>query len=132
MIHLSWNNYRWISETLVGAATVCLIAAYARLLIQGTSKPLPFGLRLLSSRWATALGKFSYSIYLIHFPVIYTSDMILRTWHAAFPGPLHDALCRRRSAGRWAFLSVSFGVRAPLHERVREAEELTDSRRAHD
>ena len=85
VIHLNWNDYRWISELLVGAAAVSLIAAYARLLIQGTAKPLPLGLRLLSSRWATSLGTFSYSIYLVHFPVIYTADMILRSLHAPFP-----------------------------------------------
>ena len=85
VIHLSWDRYRWISELLIGGAVTCLIAAYARLLIQGTNRPLPLGLRLLSSRWATGLGTFSYSIYLIHFPVLYTADMLLRTWHASFP-----------------------------------------------
>lgn len=84
VIHLPWNDYRWISETLVGATTVCVISSYARLLIQGTSKPLPVGLRLLSSRWATALGTFSYSIYLLHFPIIYAADLILRGLHAPF------------------------------------------------
>ena len=84
-IHLNWDRYRWISELLIGGAVTCLIAAYARLLIQGTNRPLPLGLRLLSSRWATGLGTFSYSIYLIHFPVLYTADMLLRTWHASFP-----------------------------------------------
>ena len=83
IIHLNWNNYRWISELMVGASAVCLIAAYARLLIQGTSKPLPLGLRVLSSRWAVALGTFSYSIYLIHFPVIYAIYLILCSWHVS-------------------------------------------------
>ena len=85
VIHLNWDRYRWISELLIGGAVTGLIAAYARLLIQGTNRPLPLGLRLLSSRWATGLGTFSYSIYLIHFPVLYTADMLLRTWHASFP-----------------------------------------------
>ncbi len=52
------------SDVLIGLTTVCF-------LIHCTKSQTPFwGLRLLQSRAATALGAFSYSLYLIHSTVL--------------------------------------------------------------
>lgn len=79
--HIDLAHYRWVSETFVGGAVACFIVVYARMLAQGIHPPFPLALRLLSSKPATALGAFSYSLYLVHFPLLYTTDLVLRSFH---------------------------------------------------
>ena len=58
----------WLNDTILGAATMALLVYGTRAL--GTGKPLPPLVRLLDARPVHGLGKFSYSLYLIHGPLL--------------------------------------------------------------
>lgn len=61
------------SDVLVGLGTMCLIVFCTRSAhIAGLDSAvrLPPALRLLESRWAIRLGAFSYSLYLVHVPIV--------------------------------------------------------------
>ena len=60
-------------DILVGLATTCLIVSCTRSAHAAgldSDKRLPVTLRLLESRWAISLGAFSYSLYLVHVPIV--------------------------------------------------------------
>ncbi len=58
----------WIGQSFCGLAVACLFIYCAKLMIEG--KKLPYSIRLLEHPWVVALGGFSYSLYLIHGPVL--------------------------------------------------------------
>ncbi|MFH7028539.1 MAG: acyltransferase family protein [Heteroscytonema crispum UTEX LB 1556] len=58
----------WISESFFGLATACLFINCTKRVIDG--KKLPRYLRVFEHPLAIALGTFSYSLYLIHGPVL--------------------------------------------------------------
>lgn len=59
-----------VNDTLVGLATACLLIFCQVCEGLPTSAGRPPILRLLSSRWAVALGGFSYSLYLLNYPLV--------------------------------------------------------------
>lgn len=69
----------WISESFCGLATACLIISCTKLVIEGKKKPLV--LQILESRWAIALGAFSYSLYLTHGLVVTVVGNFLLNLH---------------------------------------------------
>jgi peptidoglycan/LPS O-acetylase OafA/YrhL len=69
-----------IADPIVGAAMACLLVRWTRRAAPGATEPrLPL-LRLLEGRSAGALGSISYSLYLIHYPLLAAGDAILRRW----------------------------------------------------
>lgn len=60
----------WFSETLLGSATAMLVIWLAL-------RPKTWLYRLLSTRPALGLGKMSYSLYLIHSPLLALGNLIL-------------------------------------------------------
>ncbi len=75
-----WWDYKFFMDTLLGLSTACLLV-YCTRILSGPSPSVPVVLRLLQSRGAVGLGVFSYSLYLVHAP-------ILGIVHDAL-GPLH-------------------------------------------
>jgi peptidoglycan/LPS O-acetylase OafA/YrhL len=71
----------WI-DLLLGLATASLIVHYATL---PASARRPWFLRLLESRLLTGLGLFSYSLYLIHTPLIGFFDLLVPGASAVSP-----------------------------------------------
>jgi peptidoglycan/LPS O-acetylase OafA/YrhL len=63
-----FGEYWWGGDALRGAACTCLILECTRQNLQSPERPSPL-LRVLSSRAATRVGAFSYSIFLVHFPI---------------------------------------------------------------
>jgi peptidoglycan/LPS O-acetylase OafA/YrhL len=59
-----------IKDLLIGMSILCLIINCTRSLTERGSTPAPLFLRLLESKPAFTLGIFSYSLYLIHAPVL--------------------------------------------------------------
>ena len=60
-------------DVLVGLATMCLIVFCTRNAHAAgidSDRRLPLVLRLLESPWAIRLGAFSYSLYLVHVPIV--------------------------------------------------------------
>ena len=82
-------------DPIVGAVSALLIVACARRAAEGRSSRL---LRLLESRRALSLGSVSYSLYLIHFPLL----------------SLAAATMRARGLGAETQLILMLGVASPL------------------
>lgn len=62
-------EYRYVMDTLAGIATAFLLVICTTYCTSVT-KRRPIILRLLESRFAVWLGTFSYSLYLVHFPIL--------------------------------------------------------------
>ena len=80
---LALPQYWWV-DALVGAGTTCTLVFCARSAHQaslGSDARLPLILRLFESRWAMRLGAFSYSLYLVHLPIIVKLSSLLRRHH---------------------------------------------------
>ncbi len=74
-----WNEAKiWIIDAVVGMAATCLIIYCTRALTEQPDAPRPDVLHLLESRWAVELGVFSYSLYLIHAPILGATHLVLR------------------------------------------------------
>lgn len=58
----------WIGETFLGLACACLFIFCTEQILQ--NKPLPRILQIFEHPWAVTLGSFSYSLYLIHGPIV--------------------------------------------------------------
>jgi peptidoglycan/LPS O-acetylase OafA/YrhL len=58
----------WIGQSFFGIAAACLFIYSTQFVIEG--KKLPSVLAIFEHPWAIALGKFSYSLYLTHGPVL--------------------------------------------------------------
>ena len=72
-------KYVFLTDVIVGGATICLMIYCTRFLTDGApDSPRPTVLRVLESPFAAFLGKFSYSLYLIHAPVVGGVHVILR------------------------------------------------------
>jgi peptidoglycan/LPS O-acetylase OafA/YrhL len=65
----------WQKDVLTGAAVGLLLVYLARCQLKCTRPPLLF--RMLDSRLPIALGAFSYSLYLVHFPIISVLDIFV-------------------------------------------------------
>jgi len=85
--HSSWPLSVAFKDILVGAATACLLVFCTRFLTrchepateQSPARPrAPLALRLCESRPAVRLGVFSYSLYLIHAPVLAVCQALVR------------------------------------------------------
>ena len=69
-----------ILDLLIGTATAALITRCAHLSTRGERYPKRLILQLLEPRWLVGLGSFSYSLYLIHFPILAVGSLIFRAW----------------------------------------------------
>ncbi len=86
--HTSWPLALAVKDVLVGAATACLLVFCTRHLTRrhetataqsvSDRRDTPPVLRLLESRPAIELGVFSYSLYLIHAPVLAVCQSFVR------------------------------------------------------
>ena len=82
-----WNGLppseaKLIEDCLAGAAIACLLVAWTRQITRsqasGQVRLSPI-LRLLQSRVVVSLGIFSYSLYLIHMPVLGVAQLVIRS-----------------------------------------------------
>lgn len=91
--HLDWSLFLAVKDIVVGAMTACLLIFCTRHLTQAhaaqngradshfSARPAPRVLRLFESRAAVALGAFSYSLYLVHAPILAVCQSALRPMH---------------------------------------------------
>ncbi len=70
-----------IKDLLLGVTVTCLIISCTRFLIEGNNTCFRGILHLLSSHWATTLGTFSYSLYLVHAVVIALVEFCLNDFN---------------------------------------------------
>jgi len=69
------------SDSLVGLGTACLIVSCARFVLDGNQESdRPRLLRLFESPWVVKMGGGSYSLHLIHFPLLSLASGMLRGW----------------------------------------------------
>jgi peptidoglycan/LPS O-acetylase OafA/YrhL len=88
---LQWTHYRrlgaeWPMDLIIGLATMCLIIRLTKQVTDTTVKgaaPVESEglLRLFESKPAVKLGLFSYSLYLVHMPVVSGIDLACRELH---------------------------------------------------
>ena len=72
-----WANL-WFADTFVGMATAALLVYSTRFrTARGDAKP-SFVLQVMESAGAVKLGTFSYSLYLIHMPLLAMSYLVFR------------------------------------------------------
>ena len=67
---VSTPSFLILMDLSVGAFVTCVLVASTQALLDPVRR-LPVALRLLQSRPVTALGAFSYSLYLIHWPILH-------------------------------------------------------------
>jgi peptidoglycan/LPS O-acetylase OafA/YrhL len=70
----------WQTDALMGAATLCM-AIFCSCRASRPDGHRPWILRLLKARWTVLLGAFSYSLYLLHLPVEWMWQPLLRSAH---------------------------------------------------
>ncbi len=75
----NWGS-EWVTDLVVSLAVMCAIVHLTKQVVAGRPGRL---LRLLDQKWAVRLGEFSYSLYLVHYPVINLFDRVFR--HHAGP-----------------------------------------------
>ncbi len=73
--------YVWETDALMGAATLCLILCGTVHATKPPSEPRPWAIRALETRPALLLGAFSYSLYLVHYPVLNKIALLLSARH---------------------------------------------------
>ncbi len=73
-----------ILSALAGAGATCLIVYCSRYLTSDRSTPMPLAVRLLDAPFAVGLGRFSYSLYLTHSPVLWAACLLLMNMHLSF------------------------------------------------
>ncbi len=64
-----YSTHQWIADPIIGVATMCMLI-YCTQVLSTTTGGSSLVLKVLNSGWAVAFGTFSYSIYLIHYPVM--------------------------------------------------------------
>jgi peptidoglycan/LPS O-acetylase OafA/YrhL len=67
-------------DPLVGLAAAALLVRWTRLAAQRAGAHRPPLLRLCEARASLALGGVSYSLYLVHYPLLALADAALRSW----------------------------------------------------
>ncbi len=76
------ERHTWLMDALVGFAAAATIAYTTREILRGKR---PLLARLLESRFVQWLGLISYSLYLIHFPILTALTRILVEFHPTAP-----------------------------------------------
>jgi peptidoglycan/LPS O-acetylase OafA/YrhL len=66
----SWFRVMPLSDTLVGISTASGLVYLSKLALESPVEPKPWLLRVLESAPLSNLGRFSYSLYLTHLPVV--------------------------------------------------------------
>lgn len=79
-----WFGSPWLHDSAVGLSTAALIIACIQWSQRHASQQQPILVRMLSSRWVAGLGAFSYSLYLIHSPLLSSAHIGLKAlgWSA--------------------------------------------------
>jgi peptidoglycan/LPS O-acetylase OafA/YrhL len=65
-----WFRHMPVSDTLVGATTAVCLVHLTKHALRPAETPRPLVLRVLESAPLVAVGRFSYSLYLTHLPVV--------------------------------------------------------------
>ena len=84
----------WVVHYFVALGTACFLIYYTNFLMNG--KTLPPVLQLLESRWLVGMGTFSYSLYIIHAPVVWVVHQFLQG----------QQLSPTMMAGMWFLIAV--------------------------
>ena len=78
------KSNQWLTDNFIGAAALCLIIFCTRG-VDDVSERRPWVLRALEARLPVGLGRMSYSLYLIHLPLLAsfgtTLNLLQVSWH---------------------------------------------------
>ncbi len=79
--HLPSGIGQMIEDYLAGVAVACLLVTWTERLKTDQPRCHLHSLKLLQSRWAIGLGTFSYSLYLVHLPVLGLAQLAISFLH---------------------------------------------------
>jgi peptidoglycan/LPS O-acetylase OafA/YrhL len=82
LFQLDVNGAQYGMDLLVALWSTALIIGYTLWLMRedkGSNRP-PFLLRVFQQPWSVTLGSFSYSLYLIHMPILGLAELITRRY----------------------------------------------------
>lgn len=77
-----------ITDVLTGVGTTSLIIYCTYFWTKSKRTRFPLILGLLESRWVVGLGTFSYSLYLVHYPILQLVNIPLISLHMSSTGNL--------------------------------------------
>ena len=109
------TGYVWETDVLAGAATACLIL-WCSTLVMNPSPARPAALLLLESRPVLWLGAFSYSLYLVHYPILNKAAQVLALKHL----PLDLRLILIYAAGVPLAVGLSYLFHLAFEKRLME------------
>lgn len=75
-----YGDELFANDTIMGLATACLLVfceLHDRAGSPGAGPPV---LGIVKARWAVALGSFSYSLYLLNYPLLSLGHLVVRRW----------------------------------------------------
>ena len=84
----SWlDTHEMVSDQLVAGMAFCVLVQCTQTAMNGkmieSNSPRTWLLKLLSHPWAIGLGSFSYSLYLVHAPILALIDLPLKAAHVS-------------------------------------------------
>jgi peptidoglycan/LPS O-acetylase OafA/YrhL len=81
------DTHEVVSDPLVAGVTFCALVQCTQTAMNGkmieSNSPKTWLLKLLSHPWALGLGAFSYSLYLVHAPILALIDLPLKAAHVS-------------------------------------------------
>lgn len=75
--YFSFNIKDWQFDLIIGFLVVCLLIYFTKFSSGSLQRPHPILLRFLETKWVVTLGTFSYSLYLIHAPILGVSQLLV-------------------------------------------------------
>ncbi len=79
------QDHAWLVDPLLGGAMLCLLVYCTRALAGPSASQPPLLVRVLQFRPLVQLGVFSYSFYLVHFPVVIVLSLLLQSLGVPYP-----------------------------------------------
>lgn len=110
LISIAYSNGDWLwdniyfMDTLAGFSFACFLVYCTNYCLNFDQSYHPTILKIMASRYAVLLGSFSYSLYLVHFPVL----SLLQRWVAPLGFSLPVAFTFFLVIGTIASLAVSY------------------------
>jgi peptidoglycan/LPS O-acetylase OafA/YrhL len=94
VVKQEWTfQHLYLVEISVGLGALCFMVYATRLLETPGDRPMPIVLRILNSRLALWLGALSYTLYVVHYPLVGAADAMLLHVHVGATASMAVMMC---------------------------------------